>query len=952
MECQRCQRPLTDARICNKCGWRQSVVVAKAELAVERLPIREKRDVVPPAQPEKVVPKEEPVASVSPTRDVAAERLERKRAAAAKKAAAAPAQSAQPVDDVAQHAAPAVAAPVVSPEDPPLGEKCPPETPVAATPVEEPPPIMPEPPDARTAADPEPEPEPEPTKRPQPGPAAPPPPPPNEADFGGTQFSHSKLNDFNAIHGNHNILYNQHFSFRGEAETAFEFGPTIFEILTDLPPAQTTDPTAAAFLPEELRSKTNSLRRDRLLLISCDDAGFLRAAARALADNIGTAGQQKLLNFRRLPSTSFVPTLSHFLMKRAADEEMVVVVDAMTAKAQEFVDSLFTCDGAMDSADIGQSLATQHLRLICVVDPLRIASRSQRELEEASFDCWSLSYLCFRLRDYFPDTYRELEAKLGQQRAAGRWARLDADFRKQVLELLEAGRLQEVIDAGGIPIEPPPDESFPRSSQPVHMLVSYVATFYPSLAPNEFRRVVESLLGDRTQLISATVEQKESDGTIKVVQVQREKRLLDLWREDSDAIVQQCRLGYTREANRVVAFVDTGSRDRFRREFEENYGLYIQSQFFTAYESGLLFDDSERIAANLRALTIEMVSSYPDQFGAQWLFGIIASASRPLGNSALQVEAAHVYQRITELLLDLSGHDLESMVKGVIEQLIASSMHATAFEILQHLRRRGSFDALSYIRQIVDRGKLADREAIAAYLSRELRRPGNPYGMLRALESWLPPIDRDPEKYSQANTLVLRLLLEYCVELTSNYELQQYGQWPTEFPLFNLLSEAKAREELALLARWLLHPGLRSVLEEPAPADHATRLVSALLCEWAFILIGVPNRSRTDHTDTTNASSAQQLSAESVFEILLDEVIACTAVTKQGELQRKMLDYWEELKAFLLFLANLPDETRRWRGEVLWKREAVRKLLTQFRRLQRDRRPPAPSPRASAIASA
>jgi hypothetical protein len=997
MECQRCQKVLTDPRVCYQCGWRQSpqapelapapeeaavtpeqqpAAVPKSELASEKLPILEKRTAEPPqgdTTPAARKPEATPL-----KRDTEAERMARRQGAHSKKSP--DEQKLQAAVFQGDGGAALPAPPDVTPAETqqpaatPSDEPTPALAPEKKIPEAAPPETTKVPPKAKDAPEPQSE---------KPAPPHEAPHPPSEQEIRGTRFTQSRLNDYNATAGDHNIINNQYERFHGVETTiaghhnvvnigsgrdgslAFGSKSSIFEILADLPDPKMTDPTAAAFQSEELRAKSETLRRDRLLLISCDQEGFLRAAAGAVIETLGIAKpQRKLLNFRLLPSTGFAPTISDFFHKRTVaenqellseDQELLIVIDA-AEKGQPFIDSLLTAEGVFDYDSINQKLRSQHLSLICLVDPQRLGKRPETEIEKLSFEVWTLSYWRQRVRQYFPETYVELESKITQQRETRRWARDKADFRQQIDSLLQEERLLDVVDAGGWPLDPIPEESFPGSGQPVHMMVAYVATFFPNLAPNEFSRVVSLLLGNRTHLISVTVEQKENDGTIKAVQVQREKRLADLWNDESDAILRQCRLIRSKETNRTITFADLGCRDRFRRQFEEDYGLYVQSQFLAAYEKGLIFDASDRIAIDMRVLTLDMAASYPDQFGTHWLFDVIAGSSRQLGSPGLQLEAAHVFQRTAELLCELWTHDLAPLVKGVLDQLINAGMHAAAFEILQNLlRTTPGLDALWYIRQVVERGKTGDRDAIYAYLYRELRVSGGPYGVLRALEQWLPPIDRDPEKYSQANSLVLRLLLEYCVDITAHYELRHYGRWPSRFPLLRVNSETKAREEFGLVARWLLHPGLGSVIEDVSSPDRSTRLVSALFCEWAFILLGNPELFGTDSGDdegkARSAPSPEQvLSAEAAFGILIEQIIARSTASYQRELQRTMLEYWEELKAVLLFVANLPDVTRGQRAEALWKREIVRKLLTQFRRLQRELRPAPPANRASATA--
>jgi hypothetical protein len=172
-------------------------------------------------------------------------------------------------------------------------------------------------------------------------------------------------------------------------------------------------------------------------------------------------------------------------------------------------------------------------------------------------------------------------------------------------------------------------------------------------------------------------------------------------------------------------------------------------------------------------------------------------------------------------------------------------------------------------------------------------------------------------------------MLEYCIEVTAEYELKDYGKWPTPFPLLDVAGIAKANDDFALLAQWLLNPGLQTVFDAPASGETTTRFVAALISEWAFILLGPPSKSATPVQG--------DFSADDALAALLTQIVRAGESSPQKGVMRVMVEYWEDLKTLLLDVANYTDDNA-VRQEVLWKRQIVRKLLDHSRSSQRSRK--------------
>jgi hypothetical protein len=199
----------------------------------------------------------------------------------------------------------------------------------------------------------------------------------------------------------------------------------------------------------------------------------------------------------------------------------------------------------------------------------------------------------------------------------------------------------------------------------------------------------------------------------------------------------------------------------------------------------------------------------------------------------------------------------------------------------------------------------------------------------------------------------LRLMIEYCLETASNFDAKHYGSWPSEYSLLAVKDAEEAKSNFDLLAGWIFHPGMKQVMIEEIEED-LDRLLPALVSEWAFILLGQPqhpnglhsstparpeldSENGTEAPDQAQATADAPITAETALRILLEQIIEKTDSFNQKRVQEEMLMYWEEMKDFLATVTEVfgyIDNIQR--KEFIWKRNLVRKLLVQFRALQKD----------------
>ncbi|HJQ38358.1 MAG TPA: hypothetical protein VKB93_14570 [Thermoanaerobaculia bacterium] len=701
---------------------------------------------------------------------------------------------------------------------------------------------------------------------------------------------------------------------------------SLVEYVTELPAPPLTDPSAAAFLQNELRAQLDCLQRDRMILVSCSDPGLSRAAVWALVEllNVSQAGR-KMLNFDRLPAGA-VPSIYQLTSKRIlAESDAVVVVDAARSdRAQAFVDSMHRMDGNWSNLDRTKSLQDAGLWLICAIDPERMAT-SVSNVGKLPVECWSISYLRFHLRSRFPQTYGAYETTITRQRADGGWASDAADFHEQIKKLSDQ-ELIEAIGRQGIATSSP-NEGI-ATTQPLQLPVLYTATFYPNLSPHEFSELIVTFLGKQTTRVTETIHQKGKGGVLEAVELKRDRPLVDLWREDSDAVLRECHLVTTRGPKRSIGFADPGRRDQMRRYFEESYGIYVHKQFAAAYENNLLFEGSELLAQNVIALTIDMSTSFGEQFDVDWLMSVVVRACSSLPEDD-PVRSNRTYQRIVDLLRPMLGDaNLASNVTRLLRKLLDGAHHRFVFEILKKLRFVPGLDVFLWLRQVVDQGTDEVRWSAYSYLYNELNQPGRTYPLLYTLKSWLPPADRQ-EPYSASQQMAFQLAFDYCLVTTREFDRRHSGEWPSRFPLF-AVDAKNASEPLGLIVQWLFHPGLASVVAADMPPEELDRLFATLFAEWMFILVGAPADEVRIFARSETAGIALPVLAEGIMEILISKLVEVTA--SQPQRQGTMTEYWELMKQYYLDCVADPNpEMRRRVREFAWKRELVRKIITRFR---------------------
>jgi hypothetical protein len=699
------------------------------------------------------------------------------------------------------------------------------------------------------------------------------------------------------------------------------------------------------------------LRSKRLLFILCPDRSIARASAWAIVREMGLtqATQTRLLDFQRIAHESARPDIYHLRRPNenqkvaGDDQETVLVVDAVdtNVKAREFLDLFLD----RDPDSIGFQLQQERVSLLYLVDSGDIQAHLKTEIEEQTYERdfpfpdWRIPFLRPVLKPHFATNYLELEEKIEAQR--DRWPPGDKHLFWIIKDLIRKGILPREIDSPATALDERADDSLFNGNDPIPDTVVYVAAFFPNLNSREFQRIVALLLGEKTRTITVEVIQNDKEGVPHKIDVKQEKALVAIWEESMDQIKRQCSLITTpsSDGTRTVDFKDHRLTARVKNYLEDEFAFFVGSQFTRLFEAGVLFDPSPRIGENMVALTAAAAASDPEYYGRQLvtIIGELEAGLAAVGTNGIQLPAFfkmlvgldkaqaihHTYQRLSALLRALlEVYRLRASVDDLLEQMMRRRLFEPVLQISRRLRSAAEFDEAYWLKQLVERGNKNARLMALSYLYGSLKRMGaSVYQVLAALDSWIPSHDSCKEVPSASGREALSLLIVYCIETTGSFDPKFYGDWPSRYPLFAFRDAESAEKNLNLLARMLLHPWMKCVLaDDDDESGRIDELIAALIFQWMVILIG-PSGSLNTPRETSRPGIP--LSANEVQRILIRRLVA----EADNDQRQTITASWRTASAMMINQIERLPYGNEDREELVWKRNLLEELATQFRDL-------------------
>jgi hypothetical protein len=479
----------------------------------------------------------------------------------------------------------------------------------------------------------------------------------------------------------------------------------------------------------------------------------------------------------------------------------------------------------------------------------------------------------------------------------------------------------------------------------IEITILYVATFFPELSLGDFKRVVSRFLGERK--VSVTKSQTIiEDGKSKTIEIEEEHSLAKKWQDSilepnkADKTLKRCCLKVIRrESALVVDFSSSYLRTKCVKYFHEEQALYIEEQYKTIQE--FLFDTSEHIANSAINLLAEAAIYYPNDYGAEWLLYITATAEA--------IESELLFERVSKLIFHmqiiLEPAKAQQIIKTFLNYLLSQEKDYVFGIILYLINKQlyssfltNKIDSLKqlfdWLKQVLDREN-KDRKADAySVLERLLTQRGSHnyiYDVLGILKDWLPNPDRSHGNYSPSNQAALLLIVSYCDETISKLSIDKYGDWPSKYPLFTSIyndsnnAVTLADTSLNILVSLLFQPSVNQKLAIsyalPDEMD-AIQFIGYLIAEWFAILHGLQE-------DKLN------LEASKLARSLLYQVVI---VSKRLE-QKQLNEFWGVLaNLYLEEAANYAQSgtNNQDKRELVCRRKLVKELRNCFKALQQE----------------
>jgi hypothetical protein len=686
--------------------------------------------------------------------------------------------------------------------------------------------------------------------------------------------------------------------------------------------------TVAHFHPaiDDVSAFVQRLREHRVLLISSAFIEHTLDAAYVVIRGLEVPVQVRYLSIQDAKNKNIEYGIQGLLeRKRDIAGESIVLVDALSTLARTFPDSILV--NPAWAASIKDELRDKGHFLVVIVD---LDYAEQKNLTRESFPYWEVPFLRPFLEKHFPDQHAQLEGQIVEQQKLGRWEQNRIDFAQQVINY--SRELPTIVNSGG-PRDPESSAAdLLKTSNQVEKTVLYAAAFFKEITAPEFGRVIDRLLGKRTMRVPAPARNR--DGSLNTsVPAEVEVPRIQFWEEFKDGIFTRL----LQETNTgTVTLHESSMREPLRRHFEKNHRFYLIDQFNALFESGIFFYPSLRMAEDTTRIAVEMAQLYPDEFNEGWIVGMVLRIRQhfisdlsgysedPMFQFLQSSQPAAVnlaFARVADVCRRMLESPQKAVVQNTIEHLIKSGFHEEVLWLIKQLRFSSELDELDWLKQLLHRADSRTRRLSYHYLSSYLRRLGRGvYDGLVKIEAWLPPADR--ESYSPSDTLIFRLLIQYCLETVDRFDPKSYGKWPSRYSLFAIKDEQTATAHMSLLARWLLHPGIEVTLSSLRIGGTQMTLIGALLAEWAFILLGA------NAADTAEAS---EYSAAFLFNALFRQFASRINLSQKLEL----LKFWNGLQRDLIMASGQFSVSKPMREELRWKAKLVRLLISEIKKASR-----------------
>lgn len=579
-----------------------------------------------------------------------------------------------------------------------------------------------------------------------------------------------------------------------------------------------------AFPPnrEELHAWVESLRRERVLLLSSPDLGVLDAAGEAVATEFAPLERRVL----RMPDPASFDCGA--LLRRRADDPSpcLILVEATEAHSAPFLDSIVRSHQTLRAVCSALSAADRFL-LVLTTDVVLGWRDRLDDMEREYVPRRSVPFLAPRLQRSFPGRWRDLADEIVRQREAGLWGNSEEAFYRQVVDWLVAGSLEHEVERRRG--KAPGDLDVGKEVRASQLLGSgaeldvcslFLAAFFPGLPVPDFERVLRLLVDGFSEEIRKTEYRLTAEGAGIAEPVSTFKPLAEVWRERRSEILRRCNL----RVQSAAPFPDGRSVPRAPAVefglpylFDDIRASFLSEHFMIYLElvgriraRGLAFDACPEVCEGAVRLVVDLAERVPSE---QRLREVLAAISP---DRRVQPEALERLYQLVRALLQ-SAH-LRSASDVIFRELLAAGFSAEVPRIATRLHGVGGFDSYSWLRRVLDEGNVEARTRTYLYLLHMLQRGGaDTADLLVRIGAWLPDRKASPKAViSKSSADALSLLLDVAQVLLADRR-PRTGVWPPGDPLLAALTGASDSQLEPVIVSWLLHPACTPLLEDHLP---------------------------------------------------------------------------------------------------------------------------------------
>ena len=660
------------------------------------------------------------------------------------------------------------------------------------------------------------------------------------------------------------------------------------------------------FSSKELKHHIDNFAKKHILVIDCYSEELLNAATYNIIDNF-------ILNNYQVRKLVFIgdkygrDNLDIFSLSRhkfSDDQATVLVINAVNKKANKFLDSIFQIQGIQETESIIRCLVDNNNYVICLIDTQLLTSR---EYKEVCFPSFHIPFLSHLLKHHFQDKALELEKVIIEQRKQKKWDTEDDKFYREVSAYLKSESLEEEIkNRDNIETYKPYqydylefiDKTF-NDKDYIKKTIIYIAAYFPEVVPKDFNYLMFAMLNDRKKIITET-EKIIEDGHEKVVEKKVEVVLSEIWEDNQSILLQECSLHSVQQENggRCLEFKTPNLRDEVQNHLENNYSLFVDSQFNNVIELGLLFHNSNKISENVIQQSINMAQQYPEHYGKDWLKLIIRSLGNILKQQIIPenefdhflqyligqenaVIKKEFYSRVSELIREMLNYsNLQITIKSFLEDLMTNPLlHESVFEIVRRLRFFQNFDHYFWLNQLINRGNPHVKEKTYIYLHKLAKNLGfGIYELLSVLRTWLP----DPQKesnLSESNHCALWFMIDYGLRTLSNFYSKINEEWPPKYALFANIETKFFEEDMTLVVNWIFHKDMSKVFFRMGiNYENMSIIIGAFITDFYMVLY---DSAGTNHNEKAD--------------IAVDIIIKEMAKSLNKDQYKSLINYWYNL---------------------------------------------------------